>query len=361
MSIFKKKDEDDEYEYDDEELEELESRKPNPRKFKDLKPENKKKRKEPPKPWGRRERLIVFYVFLATVVIAAGLAVSARNWKLPGLPRISLPSFDFFKEETIIVGKKPASREDQEKARKAKDAFKETTRDLSGLYSFLIIDLEKDISYGSSETSIMQAASLIKLPTLVALYLEAEKGNIDLETKYTLKQSDKLPGSGSLSGKPAGTVLTYRDLARLMGKQSDNTAFGIIRRALGDEKINEVTTGIGMTKTSLTENTTTPEDIGLFFKKLWKKEIVSDDSRDEILGYLTDTIYENWIVAGVPDDIRVAHKYGRELHVVNDAGIVFSKYPFVLVIMADGVVEREADETIPKIAEKLFNIQTGKD
>jgi len=358
MSIFKKKDEDEEYEYDDEELEE---RKPNPRKFKDLKPENKKKRKEPVKPWGRRERLIVFYAFLATVVLAAGLAISARNWKLPGLPRISFPSFNLFKEETIVVGKKPASREDQEKAKKAKEKFKEVTKDLSGLYSFLIIDLEKDISYGTAETNTMQAASLIKLPTLAALYLEAEKGNIDLEAKYTLKQSDKLPGAGSLSGKPAGTVLTYRDLARLMGKQSDNTAFGIVRRLLGDEKINQVTAEIGMTKTSLAENTTTPQDIGLFFKKLWKKEIVSDDSRDEILGFITDTIYENWIVAGVPDDIRVAHKYGRELHVVNDAGIVFSKYPFVLVVMSDGVVEREADEVIPKIAERLFNIQTGKD
>jgi SpoU rRNA methylase family enzyme len=28
--------------------------------------------------------------------------------------------------------------------------------------------------------------------------------------------------------------------------------------------------------------------------------------------------------AGIPQDIRLAHKYGRELHVDNDAGVVFA-------------------------------------
>lgn len=207
----------------------------------------------------------------------------------------------------------------------------------------------------------MQAASLIKLPTLVSLYMEAEAGNIDLETRYSLRQSDKLPGAGSLASKPAGTIITYRDLARYMGKESDNTAFGIIRRILGDGKINQAISQIGMKKTSLSDNETTPEDIGLFFKKLWNKEIVSAKAKDEILGYLTDTTYEDWIVAGIPKDIKVAHKYGREVHVVNDAGIVLSESPFVLVIMSEGIIEKEADELIPEIARQLYLIQQGQD
>ncbi|MCJ7656648.1 MAG: hypothetical protein MUO55_02565, partial [Candidatus Atribacteria bacterium] len=36
------------------------------RSFKDLQPENRKKRKEPKKPWGKKERLFILLVILLT-------------------------------------------------------------------------------------------------------------------------------------------------------------------------------------------------------------------------------------------------------------------------------------------------------
>ena len=108
--------------------------------------------------------------------------------------------------------------------------------------------------------------------------------------------------------------------------------------------------------TSLTDNQTSPEDIGLFFKKLWGNQIVSQASRDEILGYMTDTIYENWLVKGIPEE-KVAHKYGSELHVMNDAGIILSDKPFVLVIMSKGIVEKEANLVIPELASIVYEEQ----
>ena len=70
---------------------------------------------------------------------------------------------------------------------------------------------------------------------------------------------------------------------------------------------------------------------------------------------MTDTIYESWIAEGVPDSVDVAHKFGRETHVVNDAGIVITQRPFVLVVLSKGVVEREADKIIPEIAEMVYS------
>jgi beta-lactamase class A len=315
--------------------------------------EEKLERKEPPKPWGKKERLIVLSVLLITVLISGGLALSSRDFKLPGFPRIHLPSVNFQGETIIIEGNK----EGKEKAEKTKKAFSEKANNYSGVYALYVVRLNDGYSYGVNENGVMQAASLIKLPVLMTLYKEAETGRIDLEMKYTLKNSDKRPGSGSLASKPAGTVLTYRDLARLMGKQSDNTAFNIIRNVLGEEKINAEIKSLGMSKTSLVDNETSPRDIGTLFEKLWNLEIISQKSRDEILEFLTATIYENWLAAGIPSDVRVAHKYGRELHVVNDAGIVYSQKPFVLVIMSEGVVEREADEIIPDLTKIIYNIE----
>jgi len=338
-----------EEEYEDEDILEEEEKK---LKIRDLKPENKRKRKEPPKPWGRKERSLILGVLLFTVLIASFLALSARDWKLPHLPQLSF-SLPKLSSETIII---EGGKADRESAEVAKNNFKGLTSSLSGVYALDVVRLDNNFEYGVNERQVMQAASLIKLPVLATLYQEAEKGTIDLDSKYTLKNSDKVGGAGSLINKPAGTQITYRELARLMGKESDNTAFNIVRNLFGDDKINKVIAEIGMEKTSLKENETTPKDIALFFKKLWQGEITNNSDKEEILSYLTDTIYENWIVAGIPD-VRVAHKYGREVHVINDAGIVMTDKPFVLVLMTQGIIESEGDKVIPQLAKVIYNIE----
>jgi hypothetical protein len=81
------------------------------KKFKDLKSENKKKRKEPPKPWGKKERIIVLSVLLATAIISAILSFS-NSFSLEPIKlrlnthKFSLKSLNIFKGETIIIQKK---------------------------------------------------------------------------------------------------------------------------------------------------------------------------------------------------------------------------------------------------------------
>ncbi|KKQ53019.1 hypothetical protein A2865_02740 [Candidatus Woesebacteria bacterium RIFCSPHIGHO2_01_FULL_39_17] len=332
--------------------------------FKDLKSENRRKRREPKKPWGTKERVFVLLIILLTAGTSATLAISARAWKLPGLPRVKFPtlSIPFFREETIILEGNQDSqvnRVNQGKAERVRREFKEKTKNLSGVYGLFVIHLDNGFSYGVNENETFTAASLIKLPVMAEMYIEMEDGRLRMEDRYTLKNSDKVAGAGSLYGKPAGYQITYRNLIQLMGKQSDNTAFNICRKLLGDEKIDEVIRSVGMVDTSLEKNETTPKDIGIFFEELWKGNIVSEESRDEILGALTDTIYEDWLAAGIPEGIRLAHKYGREVHVVNDAGIVFTDRPYVVVIMSKGVVEREADEIFPELAKLVYEIESG--
>jgi hypothetical protein len=110
MALFGKNGEED-YEDEDELLadEEKEDRRFT-RNFKDLKPENRRKRKEPPKPWGKKERLLVLIFLLVTVVVSAVLALSATSRSFSGFHiNLSKPDFSFlniFKEETIEIRKK---------------------------------------------------------------------------------------------------------------------------------------------------------------------------------------------------------------------------------------------------------------
>ena len=310
-----------------------------------------RRKKKDPGPWGKKERYLVFYVLFATILASTILAFSARSWKMPGLPRISFPSFG---SGTIVIEKDKAELD--ETARETISSFKEKTKNLSGVYGFYVIRLNSGFSYGVNESDIFEPASLNKLPVMLAMYIEAEKGDIDLETTYILKDSDKVTGSGSLYGKSEGYELTYRELLSYMGKESDNTAANIVRNFLGEEKIKQAINTIEMDNTVVIgeDQETTPYDIGLFFEKLWEGDIISKKHRDEILKYLTDTIYEEWLAAGIPSGTDVAHKYGREIHVVNDAGIIFADEPFILVLLSKGVVEKEADQVFPELSKAIY-------
>lgn len=304
------------------------------RQFKDLNPENRKSRKEPLKPWGVKERLTILIVLLLTVLTSAVLALSARNFKLPQFPAFklsTLSNLNPFKEQTIVIGNK-GSRVSQEKIEKTKKEFKDATNDYSGIYAFYIYDINGDYYYGLNHQEVMQAASLIKLPIMYTAYKEFENGTLAREGNT--------------------------DLLEAMGKRSDNGAFIKMVNILGKENINRNISELGMSKTSLSENKTTPEEVGIFFKKLYKNELMNKEDTKELEGFMTNTIFEQWLRPGIPENITFVHKYGRELHSVSDAGIVMSDKPFVMVIMTDGVIEREADELIPKLSKLLYDNHT---
>ena len=114
MQLFgKKKDEDEEDLQDDgldiEDEETVEERKLK-KQLRDLKRENRKKRKEPTKPWGRRERYLVLAFLITTLLIAGVLAIFSRGFPSLNIqhfnfPKINFDSLNIFKEETIIIYK----------------------------------------------------------------------------------------------------------------------------------------------------------------------------------------------------------------------------------------------------------------
>ena len=83
------------------------------------------------------------------------------------------------------------------------------TQNLHGRYGFYVVRLETNQNYGLHEDEVFPSASLIKLPVIASLYLEAESGNLNLNEIYTLKESDKVTGAGSLANEKAGKDLLH--------------------------------------------------------------------------------------------------------------------------------------------------------
>lgn len=300
-------------------------------------------------------RLALLLLFGLTA-LSVGLAVLYRE--LPSLSKkFGQPSSPVVSEQFTSLSPTAAPTP---KLEKEKEAVMEITKQLRGKYGIFFQDLQTKDTFEINSKEIFTAASLIKLPVIITLYREAEAGKINLDEVYKLQASDKITGAGSLQYKPLGYEITYRGMAELMGNQSDNTAFGIISRKLGKEKIQELINALGMKNTSFAENKTSPEDIGLLFRKLYSEGIVHEKDKQEILSFLTDTIWEDRIPAGVPKGIKVSHKIGTEVGVISDAGIVFAKKPFILVIMSEGANEIEAKKALPQITEKIYEMWTTR-
>lgn len=275
--------------------------------------EDLKRRKEPILPWGKKERLIILSSFLITVLVSVFFSFSSGNFVPPQFPNFNLDNI--FKGETIIIGNKTAVEKAvrQKKAEKIITEFKNKTKDLKGTYAFEVVDLSDEFKFGVNDNNVMQAASLIKLPLM--LYVQGKVDDSKLEA---------------------------------MGKRSDNNVFMELVTKFGKKTVQDYIDSLGLKNTSLEKNTTTPDEIGNLFVKLYK------DKNEKILGFLTDTIFEKWIRAGIPEDIKVSHKYGRDVGVVNDAGIIYSNNPFILVIMTQGVDEIEADRAVPELAKMIY-------
>jgi beta-lactamase class A len=327
------------------EPEEFLPRKTSPKKFSARELEVLRKRKEEGRKW-------ILGLVVATAVLSLGFWAWGQkegNWEGMISPiEKNVGEISNRRGESLKVLK---DTEDTEKK------INDVIRNLQGSYGVYVYNLTDKQEFGINQDEVFPAASLIKLPVILTLYQEAEAGKIDLETEYVLKAEDKKTGAGVIQYKPEGTKYTYRELIQLMGRYSDNTAFNVTRRLLGDEKIQGTIDDLGMTKTSLEENKTSAADISLFFRKFYAQSLLTRNHRDEILDYLTKTADEDWIPAGVPEGVRVAHKIGKETNSFSDAGIVFGQEPFILVILSKDASEKEALEALPEIAKIVWEFE----
>ena len=125
-------------------------------------------------------------------------------------------------------------------------AVEEMISFLRGKYGVYFEEIETKNGFSFNAKEKWTAASLIKMPVLLTLYREVEAGRIKLDTIYKLQAEDKRGGAGSLGGRAVGFEITYREMAKLMGEQSDNTALNIIgNKLLGEAKIQELSKQLG--------------------------------------------------------------------------------------------------------------------
>lgn len=240
--------------------------------------------------------------------------------------------------------------------------IKELVTPLQGIYGVYVESLDDKTTYGINQEDSFLAASVNKILIMAEFLQEMEKGRISFEDEYRLQAQDIQDyGTGSMRYAQPGTVYTYQDLLELSGKQSDNTATWVLALILGNDHIQQFIDSLGMSKTSLSDNTTTPVEMGHFWARIFYGEILTEDFKEKFYDYLTHTDFEERIPAGVPSLVSVAHKIGTEIQTVNDCGIIFNKkHPYVLCIFSKEAQEGEALKVIPKISHLVWSYESTR-
>ena len=225
-------------------------------------------------------------------------------------------------------------------------------------YSVLVDDLTKPFRAGIGENEIYVAASINKIPILAALYYYAEKGDIDLDEVITLQAADIQDyGTGSLRYERPGATYSIKTLAKLMIKQSDNTAAYILaNHIIGYEKLQAIVNEWGLTQTDMTVNKTSNKDMASLFRKIYENKITNKANTEEMLSFFKDTDFETRLPALLPKGVTVYHKIGSEVRNVHDIGIVtFGKVAYYIGVFTNEVTdEPEAEKTIANISKLVY-------
>ncbi|MDP9456195.1 MAG: class A beta-lactamase-related serine hydrolase [Actinomycetota bacterium] len=227
----------------------------------------------------------------------------------------------------------------------------------AGRYGVVAFDPDSGSGVSLGGEQVFTAASVGKLPTLLALYRAAARGELDLDDKISILHEDYQGyGTGVLHNFAPGTEITLRECAYYLVNKSDNTAWAMLDRRLGVGTIQAEMAAIGAAGTDYGMGTTTPEDVFLMLRKISDPSFTDGKLSGEMISAMTDTAFEDRIPASLPPDVRVAHKIGSYEDSYGDAGIVFYKdrdgvaRRYFIVVLSGGTGEGSARAAMQEIS-----------
>ncbi len=211
-----------------------------------------------------------------------------------------------------------------------------------GRTAIAVVNLETGESLYRNADEPMPTASLIKLAVLIEAYRQDAAGTISLDETISLRDEDKVPGSGILTTHfTPGMTLTVRDAVRLMIAFSDNTATNLVLDKTSLKAVNETMARLGCPETSIHAKvyrrdtsiapersrqfglgSTTARQMISLLGRLHRREIVSSAACEAMLEHLEACDDTLKIRRGLPAGAKWAHKTGSINASRTDAGLL---------------------------------------
>ena len=231
----------------------------------------------------------------------------------------------------------------------------------------------------------MHAASTMKVPVMMQLLLDDQRGVRSIDSSVPVKRTFRSIVDGSEYGLPpesdsdttfygqVGQDATIREMMDRMITWSSNLATNILIEVAEPRRIKELLHQIDADSMHVLRgvedlkafraglsNTTTARSLGTVMAAIHGSDLFTAESRATMLDVLSRQHFSGGIPAGVPDGVRVANKTGWITGIHHDAAVIFPPEgpPYVLVLLVRGHPDEDQGEAM--IAELSRMIWEGR-
>lgn len=207
-------------------------------------------------------------------------------------------------------------------------------------------DLANGPWIGVNEGTLFSPASLLKVPIMITYYRLAENNPEILNKKITVDNIDHnetIPNIKPEKFIEAGKTYTIQELINYMIIESDNHASFVLINNLEADALNKTFNDLGINTPSLNkpENYMTVKEYASFFRVLYNASYLNKNYSEKALSILAQSKYKNGLVAGLPINTKIAHKFGErevaETDQLHDCGIVYKPHKdYLICVMTRG-------------------------
>jgi beta-lactamase class A len=250
-----------------------------------------------------------------------------------------------------------------------------TSARFPGRVSISLKDLKTGKSWSRNPDDLFPAASLIKVPILVAAFYKMRDGGLALDERLSITRRNRIGGSGSLKWRPDGTKLTVRELLVHMINESDNTATAMILERLGIGYVQQQFPRMGLLYTGIYqegmsikggrvahENYTTAREMSMLLEKIYRGEAVDKPSSDLMMEILKKPkAVASRLAKGMPMGWEIAHKTGLLRQACHDSAVFLTPNGDYVITVLTGQNHSysQAKTLITRLAHVTFTNYAG--
>lgn len=196
--------------------------------------------------------------------------------------------------------------------------------DLSGAFDDQTLLLGSEASYAP--------ASTIKLLLIAALMQQVDAGRLRLSDTVPVDPDDIVGGMGLLQNEPTPQQVSLQRLAELTITVSDNTATNVLVDVVGYQAMAALAEQLQLQTMQfgrkMFEAAQPPEkdnyidvrDSLQLLSQIYQGDFLGEESRAQILAWMSAQTVKSKIGAGVPEGVLVAHKTGENGPLSHDMG-----------------------------------------
>lgn len=229
-------------------------------------------------------------------------------------------------------------------------------------------DLNNGPWIGIEEDALFFPASLLKVPIVMYFYKESESKPGLLQTTVTVPKIIYKSNINQLY-KPEesiqqGQQYTYHQLIDYAIRYSDNDAVSLLQNISAGKHIDKIFKDLHLFVDFNAPDKNgfmSVKDYATFFRILYNTSYLSQSNSEEMLKLLSNTTFDQGIRKFIPEDIKVAHKFGEielDMHgysQLHDCGIVYyPSHPYILCIMTRGHDKKILANTIANLSRIVY-------